>query len=98
MESLIELQNGLIASGHSSGEIKIWNTTTKQCISELKGHTDWVNRLIEINNNNIVSCSNDETIRIWETKTNQPIGILNGHESWVRYISKTRKCKYNKFI
>ena len=48
MWSLIQLKNGHIVSGHSSGEIKIWDERTKQCIGEWKGHTASVNRLIQI--------------------------------------------------
>ena len=88
MKSLIELQNGLLASGHSSGEIKICDKRTKQCIGEWKAHIGGVNRLIQINNNNILGCSDDKTIRICDIKTNQSIGVLNGHEDRVSYISK----------
>ena len=51
----------------------MWDKRTKQCISELERHTDWVNRLIQINNNNIVSCYGDDKIRIWDIKKNHQL-------------------------
>jgi WD40 repeat protein len=61
--SLIELNNGNIASGLFNGDIAIWNIKTQLCIATLKGHSESVSSLIQLKNGNLVSASHDDTLK-----------------------------------
>jgi len=65
VSSLIQLQNGMIASGSYDSTIRIWDPTQNfKCIQTLEGHSDVVYSLIQLQNGMIASGSSDNTIRI----------------------------------
>lgn len=88
VRSLIEMNNGNIASGLGNGDIEIWNINEQLCVATLKEHSNGISSLIQLKNGNIVSSSWDKTIKIWDIKTKQSIGTLKGHKECVNYISK----------
>ena len=67
----------MLISGHSDGNIHVWNTTTHECLKMLHGHTDWIYSMTLIRNCLIASGSDDETIRIWNTSTGECVTTLS---------------------
>uniref|UniRef100_G3NDZ3 WD repeat domain 75 n=1 Tax=Gasterosteus aculeatus aculeatus TaxID=481459 RepID=G3NDZ3_GASAC len=55
----------LCASGHS---VKVFSTSTEECVHELRGHTDLVTGVVVKPSNHLqaYSCSLDGTIRLWD--------------------------------
>src|SRR5438477_156573 len=65
--SLIQLNDGNIASSSYDYSIKICNPNNKyQCIQTLNGHTHYVMSLIQLNDGKIASGSWDNSIKIWD--------------------------------
>ena len=63
VNSLIQLENGLLASGSADKTIKIWDKDFK-CINTLSGHRYNVFSLIQLENGLLASGSEDNTIKI----------------------------------
>jgi WD40 repeat protein len=59
------LPNGYFASGGRNGNIKIWGSTTFQCINELFGSGYHILSILLLKDYRIVSSSNSE-ISIWD--------------------------------
>lgn len=66
-----------MASGSDDHSIRLWNTTSSQCLGELTGHT--VNCLGELIDGRLISGSDDYSIRLWNTTTNECIDKLSDH-------------------
>jgi len=61
--------------------VRVWSTTTGQCLFNLdNGHKSLVG-LLEISPNYIISGAADSTLRIWSVETGQCMAILNGHQA-----------------
>lgn len=68
VSSLATFQDGSIASGHSDGEINLWNPLDpmKPHLGTLtSGHNQRVNALTVLNDGTLASGSDDTTIRLW---------------------------------
>ena len=65
--SVIQLKNGLIASGSADKSIKLWDANTGSLLNTLKYHTDSVWSLAETSTGQIVSGSVDKKIAIWKS-------------------------------
>jgi WD40 repeat protein len=79
--SLIELPNGIFASGSYDTTIKLWDANDNfRCIETLEGHDDGVYSLLLLAEGKLASGSGDHSIRIWDTSVNyECIKILKGH-------------------
>ncbi|KAJ6231330.1 serine/threonine-protein kinase tnni3k-related [Anaeramoeba flamelloides] len=66
---LLELENGLLASGSDDKNIIIWNLTSCRPIHTLRGHNGGIRSLKVVGNNDLVSCSTDQTIMVWDMTT-----------------------------
>ena len=81
--SLVLLQNNLLACASLDHSIVIWSLNEKKVCRTLKGHTDQIISLLLLPNANLASCSWDDTIRIWnpylanETTSNLLLTISN---------------------
>ncbi len=83
-------QPQLLASGSDDTTVKIWDPTTVECVSTLKGHTETVfsvawsygaaNRLL-------ASGSFDHTVKIWDPVTGQCRCTLTGHFGAVSVVA-----------
>lgn len=61
-----------LVTGNDNGQIDIWHIKTRQKISSLTGHTDFVRRVIWARSGKmIVSSSIDGTIRVWRITDNE---------------------------
>ena len=76
--SLLELNNGYIATGSSDKTIKIFDIIHQNdtALATLKGHRGTIFCLSEIENNKLVSGSEDKTLKIWDLSKNQCILTL----------------------
>jgi WD40 repeat protein len=56
-------------TGGDLGVVRIWDSKNLKLLSELVGHTDWIN-WVEFSPNGlyIVSGSSDSTLKIWDVK------------------------------
>jgi WD40 repeat protein len=77
--SLLELQDGRLASGSADNSIKIWDIKKHYCHITLNGHENAVSSLIQISTKLIASGSWDKSIRIWNIYRNQCTQILKEH-------------------
>ncbi len=72
----------LLASAGDDGNVKLWDTTTGECVKVLKGHSDRVWSLAASPMGKIlVSGSDDKTIKIWDVATGQCLKTLYGHQN-----------------
>jgi len=88
--SIVQLQNGLIASGSADKSIKLWDPNQHyKCIQTLNGHSDLVWSVTESKNGLICSGSEDTTIKLWDRDSTQNykcVQTLTGHSAFVRSI------------
>ena len=79
VNSLIQLNDGTIASCSEDNTIKIWDLKTNQDIKTLIGHSSTIFSLIKLFDGTIASSSQDKTIKIWDPKTNKCIKSLTDY-------------------
>ncbi|MCQ2818826.1 MAG: hypothetical protein MJ252_16290 [archaeon] len=65
--TLIELEDGRIASGSFDTTIRIWDISNMTCCQVLSGHKNTVFCLYQVKDGRLISGSADRTIRIWGT-------------------------------
>lgn len=75
----------MIATGGSGlNLIKVWDATSGNLITELRGHEDVINGLsFHPSGRYLASCSNDRTVRIWEIGSYEKPLVLRGHRKKV---------------
>ncbi len=90
--------NQLLATGHSDGEIRLWEIETGQIIWSVKGHSSSVLTLAfsSVSSNNLIAKENarktpemlvsgsfDKTIKLWNISTGKLSQTLSGHQDAV---------------
>jgi WD40 repeat protein len=74
--------------------IKLWNITTGQEITTLKGHTKNVNVVaISPDGKNVVSGSDDKTIKVWNLQTKKLVHTLISHSDSVHALAISKDGK-----
>jgi WD40 repeat protein len=53
-------------SGSRDNTLKVWDTSTGQCIRTLTRHTGCVYALVLLPNGQVVSGSSDDTLKVWD--------------------------------
>ena len=86
--SVIELQNGNIASCSSDYKIKIWSMNTYSLISTFEGHNSTILSLCQLKDSRLVSSSEDTKIKIWNLNTEKLDFELNGNEAAIYTIKQ----------
>ncbi|PKK41953.1 hypothetical protein CI102_14008, partial [Trichoderma harzianum] len=72
--------SSLIASGSADETIRLWHTSTGECIQKLEGHSDYIRSVTFSHDSSLIaSGSDDETIQLWRTNTGECIQTLEGH-------------------
>ena len=93
--SLIELHNGLIATGSYDSTIKIWDIYSHQILTVIK-ETGNVLCLLEFDPGKILSGTDQNVINLWDinNSNNQSLCTFEGHLLWVNCLVK---CNENYF-
>ena len=87
---VIETNNGFLVSTMDDDTIRVWDSTTGECLRKLKGHTDWVSCIIETMSGQFVSGSWDQTLRVWDPATGECLRTLEGHRGPVACVTETK--------
>ncbi|KAI8803524.1 nuclear distribution protein PAC1 [Cladochytrium replicatum] len=78
-----------MASGSRDKTIKIWDTTTMQCLFTMTGHDNWVRSVaFHPSGKSIFSVSDDKSLRVWDLKTGRCTKVLSdAHTHFVTSIA-----------
>ena len=78
----ILLVGKFLFSGSADAHIRQWDTTTGECVRDLKAHTRSVECLaISEDGKKLFSASSDRTIRQWDVESGQVEKVYEGHET-----------------
>ncbi|KAI1707334.1 WD domain, g-beta repeat domain-containing protein [Ditylenchus destructor] len=92
----LKIHGNIIVTGSDDNSVRVWSTTTAECLHTLNAHNGgvWCLEMSE-DGETIVSGSTDRTVRVWNTNTGELIYTLNGHTSTVCYYTTLLpvKCK-----
>ena len=77
----------MIASGHNSGELALWDAGSGALIRTLEGHTWAVTSVAFSDSGLLASASQDASIRLWDASTGREIRELAGHPEGVFAIA-----------
>jgi WD40 repeat protein/transcriptional regulator with XRE-family HTH domain len=78
----------LLVSGSEDQTLRLWDTSTGQCLNILGGHTSLVRSVaFSPDGRLLVSGSEDQTLRLWDSSTGQCLHILHGHTHWIRAVA-----------
>lgn len=82
-------------SGHSEGEINVWDVVQRRYVRRLLGHTQQVWAVdLSADGRLAVSGSGDSTIRLWDTTTGKCLRVFEGHTGELESIACTRDGRY----
>ena len=78
-----------LASGHSDGNIRIWDAHTDELLQTLMGHASGVESVAFHPDGKTLASSGrlDGTIRIWDADTGELLHTLIGHTGWIHNFS-----------
>lgn len=79
------------SSGNGSGEIFVWNMTTKKIITKIEGHNGTISSLaICPKNQFVVSASYaDSNIKLWDIKSGEEIDSISAHTAGIDTLAIT---------
>ncbi len=73
----VDLNNWLLASGNSKGEVRLWDLGTHKQIKLIQEHSLPVNSLVfSPDGQTLISGSDDHTIKFWNVKTGEKSNVL----------------------
>lgn len=73
-----------IATGSRDKSIRIWDSTTGQCLRTFTGHDNWVRSLIfHPSGKYLLSASDDKTIRVWDLAQGRCTKTIEAHGHFV---------------
>ncbi|KAJ3141984.1 hypothetical protein HK100_004465 [Physocladia obscura] len=78
----------LIVSASKDKTIKVWNSTTGECVSTIfTDHKSWINQVAISDDDDVVaSASSDMTVKVWRIATGECILTLVGHTDIVSSV------------
>ena len=78
INTIIQLQDGRLASGGNDGSIIIYNSKTFEPEITIKEHSSNIYDLIQLKNGNVVSCSsNDKMMNVYEINENNNYKLIS---------------------
>lgn len=67
-----------VVSGGEDGRVFVWDTDTRACVTEYRGHpTSVLSVAFSPEGNHVVSADEHGTIRFWDTATRKDIQIMH---------------------
>ena len=81
------LSDGRAVSGSIDHSVRVWNTSTGECVCVMTGHTHWITSLVALSDGRVVSGSNDSTLRLWDASTGKCVRQLEGHDDMVTSVA-----------
>jgi WD40 repeat protein len=78
----------LLAAGTSSGEIRLWLSSSAVPLLTYRGHNDWIRSIAFSSDDRLlVSGSEDRMLRVWDTRSGRCLKALEGHKDSVRSVA-----------
>jgi WD40 repeat protein len=71
ISTLLDLGNGLLASGSWDNTVKVWQIGVDQALATFHGHTNQVTGLSLAGSTTLASVSADGTMRLWTLPTTE---------------------------
>ena len=83
------LDGKTLASGHSDGNIRIWDVDTGELLKMLEAHVSGIENISFHPDGKTLASSGrlDGTIRIWDANTGELLHTLIGHTGWIHNFS-----------
>ncbi|KAI5480951.1 1-alkyl-2-acetylglycerophosphocholine esterase [Pseudohyphozyma bogoriensis] len=73
-----------VATGSRDKTIRLWDSSSGQCLKTLNGHDNWVRALVfHPSGKFLLSASDDKTIRTWDLVTGRCVKTLEAHSHFV---------------
>ena len=77
----------MLASGSIDKSIILWNTVTREKITTLLGHTNYIYSMcFSPDGNTLASASDDNTIKLWDKDKYEEITTFEGYTVWVESV------------
>ncbi|GAC95228.1 vegetative incompatibility protein [Pseudozyma hubeiensis SY62] len=77
-----------VATGSRDKSIRIWDSSSGQCLKTLVGHDNWVRGLaFSPNGKHLLSVSDDKTMRIWELTSGRCTRTIEAHQHFATSIA-----------
>ena len=93
--TIIQLQNGNLATGSYDQTIRFWNISSLKEIEDKRiNENGYVLTLLEMDSNCLLSGTSDNTISCWDINTKRLINTYYGHELWVNCLVKLNNAQF----
>lgn len=86
--ALIQLSNGMLASGSDDYSIKLWDIKSTKCHKTLSGHTNWVKALTQLSTGVLASGSGDGSIKLWDVSNGECMNTISGHTNTIYSLTQ----------
>lgn len=83
----LNMDGSLAAMGGDDGMVKVYDTKSGACVSELKGHTDGVSAVsFAPDGKRLLTGSWDQSVKLWDVTNQSALHTFNGHKNDVMSV------------
>jgi WD40 repeat protein/serine/threonine protein kinase len=80
----LSAEGRLALAGGSGGWLRLWDTSSGNCLRVFEGLTDWVwSVCLSVDGRRVLSGSGDGTVHLWDVATGKCLRAMKGHEQQV---------------